>query len=98
MEKITQKSRVLHRLDVKQSILFLCVICMSVFSGHSQTFSYTGSVQSVTLNPGSYEIEAWGADGGKGFQTSSINNEGKGGYSKGILTVTTPTLLPLAIR
>jgi len=64
---------------------------MSVFSGHSQTFSYTGAVQQVTLNPGSYEIEMWGANGGGGFHTSLISNEGKGGYSKGTLTVTTPT-------
>src|SRR5690606_267714 len=63
----------------------------SVFQGWAQTFSYTGSVQTVTLAAGSYEIEAWGADGGGGFQTSLINNWGKGGYSKGILTVTVPT-------
>ncbi|WP_177205776.1 glycine-rich protein, partial [Paenimyroides ummariense] len=52
-----------------------------------QTFSYTGSVQTVTLSPGNYEIEAWGANGGD----AKAGIGGKGGYSKGTISVTTPT-------
>src|SRR5690606_36675266 len=78
-------------LNTKSLILLLFGLFVSVFQGHTQTFSYTGAVQTVTLPAGSYEIEAWGADGGSGFDSSLINNEGKGGYSKGILNVATST-------
>src|SRR5690606_30150567 len=55
--------------------------------GQAQTFSYTGSVQTVTLPAGSYEIEVWGANGGD----AKGGVGGKGGYSTGILNVTSPT-------
>ena len=50
-------------------------------------FSYTGAVQSITLDPGTYELEVWGANGGD----AAGGTGGKGGYSKGTITVTTPT-------
>lgn len=52
-------------------------------------FEFTGSVQSVTLAPGQYVLECWGAQGG------SYNSfyGGKGGYSKGILSLSTQTKL-----
>ena len=53
----------------------------------SKTFSYTGAPQSVELQPGTYEIEVWGADGGN----AKHGTGGKGGYSKGTITVTSPT-------
>ncbi|UUV22592.1 glycine-rich protein [Paenimyroides aestuarii] len=91
MEKITQQTWFKVRWLNTTSLLFLFGLIFSTSISFSQTFNYTGSVQSVTLPAGDYEIEMWGADGGKGFQTSQINNEGKGGYAKGTLTVTTPT-------
>ena len=45
------------------------------------TYNYTGSVQSVTLPKGKYQIEVYGAQGGG-------TNGGKGGYEKGIYEVT----------
>ena len=52
-------------------------------------FDYTGSVQDITLTPGNYKLEVWGASGGCG-QTGSIGNlsyEGKGGYSIGTYAI-----------
>jgi hypothetical protein len=54
-------------------------------SGTPQNFSYTGAVQSVTLQPGTYQLECWGADGGN---NTGANTGGKGGYSLGNLNVT----------
>ncbi|MBL7932051.1 MAG: fimbrillin family protein, partial [Bacteroidia bacterium] len=50
------------------------------------TFNYTGSSQTVALPAGNYSIQCWGANGG----TSA---GGKGGYSTGSITITTPTTL-----
>lgn len=47
-------------------------------------FNYTGSEQSVTLKPGKYQIECWGANGG--FNTSMSADKYKnacGGYTVG---------------
>ena len=53
-------------------------------------FDYTGSVQSVTLEPGKYILECWGAQGG---YRSNTNYGGKGGYSTGTLTLTQKTTI-----
>ena len=45
-------------------------------------YTYTGSKQTVTLQPGTYIIECWGASGG-----GPSDNGGKGGYSKGTLVL-----------
>ena len=44
--------------------------------GESKLFYYTGGIQAVTLNPGKYKLEVWGAQGGH-------YTGGKGGYSYG---------------
>lgn len=54
---------------------------------NAQTFSYTGAVQSITLSPGSYQVELWGANGGDALKGTG----GKGGYTTGTLSVTTST-------
>lgn len=51
-------------------------------------YSYTGSVQTVTLHAGTYKLECWGAQGGSGSGTG-----GKGGYSVGTLVLTEDTTL-----
>ncbi|WP_317896714.1 T9SS type A sorting domain-containing protein [Aurantibacillus circumpalustris] len=82
--------------NVKQGLLALA---LTVFSGtaHSQatyTFSYTGSAQTVAVQAGSYSIECWGADGGDGGDLAAyIGSGGKGGYSNGVYSVATPTIL-----
>ena len=48
-------------------------------------FSYTGSQQSKSLPPGSYKLQCWGAQGGD-LSSLSITG-GKGGYSEGVLTL-----------
>jgi hypothetical protein len=50
--------------------------------GGSQTFNYTGAVQSFTAPvSGTYTLEVWGAKGGGGSNCYGVG--GKGGYSKG---------------
>jgi len=54
-------------------------------------FAYTGTVQEVTLPPGKYKLQCWGAQGGN---SSSYNGVGsKGGYSEGVLTLKEITTL-----
>jgi hypothetical protein len=53
-------------------------------------FLYTGGVQMALLPPGIYELECWGGDGG-GLAPSNVG--GKGGYSKGSITLTTTTTI-----
>ena len=53
-------------------------------------FDYTGAVQSVTLNAGTYKLECWGAQGG---YRSSSSYGGAGGYSIGTLSLSSKTTL-----
>ena len=53
-------------------------------------FAYTGKAQSVTLEPGKYVLECWGAQGG---YRSNSSYGGKGGYSTGTLTLTQKTTI-----
>ncbi|MCC0677788.1 MULTISPECIES: glycine rich domain-containing protein [unclassified Clostridioides] len=54
-------------------------------------FNYTGSEQRVTLKPGKYKLECWGASGGK---KGVISGGGaRGGYSTGVLTLKKLTTL-----
>ncbi|NLZ95000.1 MAG: hypothetical protein GX921_04135, partial [Bacteroidales bacterium] len=52
-----------------------------------QTFTYTTcAAQQVTLQPGTYRFEVWGASGG-----TNVGKGGLGGYSKGELTLSEST-------
>ena len=51
------------------------------------TYSYTGSVQSVTLPAGTYKLEVWGAEGGDDGGTGTNGTPGKGGYSVGNISL-----------
>lgn len=66
----------------------------SVYGGNSEksvlNFAYTGKAQSVTLEPGKYALECWGAQGG---YRSNSSYGGKGGYSTGTLTLTQKTTI-----
>ena len=58
----------------------------------SQNFSYTGTVQTFTAPAaGTYTLEVWGAQGG--ISGHCTGNYGKGGYSVGILNLTSSTTL-----
>ena len=66
----------------------------SVYGGNSEksvlNFAYTGKAQSVTLEPGKYVLECWGAQGGNGSSNGNSNINavgGLGGYSVGTITL-----------
>lgn len=59
--------------------------------GTIYNYSYTGTVQSVTLPAGQYKLQCWGAQGGTSSSGSAIGS--KGGYSEGVLTLTKTTTL-----
>ena len=54
--------------------------------GESKTFYYTGKYQQITLSPGLYKLECWGAKGGN-------PTGGLGGYSYGELEILMPCTL-----
>ncbi|XID94314.1 glycine-rich protein [Paenibacillaceae bacterium WGS1546] len=57
-------------------------------TGANVAFEYTGSVQTFTApDDGVYTIEAWGAQGGTGCQKGCSGSGGRGGYSKGDITL-----------
>uniref|UniRef100_UPI00203F6294 glycine rich domain-containing protein n=1 Tax=Odoribacter lunatus TaxID=2941335 RepID=UPI00203F6294 len=52
-------------------------------------FAYTGGSQSITLAPGKYKMECWGAQGGRTRVNGTLGASiGYGGYSKGELVLT----------
>lgn len=58
-------------------------------------YSYNGSYRSVSLPPGTYKFDCWGAQGGSNGEYSTYGitakEGGKGGYSTGQLTVSQAT-------
>lgn len=52
-------------------------------------FDYTGAVQEVTLPPGRYKLQCWGAQGGNSSSYSGTGS--KGGYSEGEITLAETT-------
>lgn len=63
---------------------------MSYAAGDVINFAYTGAKQSVTLPPGRYKLECWGAQGG---YRSNASYGGKGGYAQGELSLDIETIL-----
>lgn len=60
-----------------------CVSIELTFVGAVANFNYTGSIQSITLRPGKYKLEAWGAQG-----TAILDGiPGNGGYACGEIVV-----------
>lgn len=64
-------------------------IILSNAGGVPIVLEYTGNVQSVTLEPGVYKLEAWGASGG-GNVAGMV---GEGGYTSGTVTLNKTTTL-----
>ena len=60
---------------------------------------WTGNIRSVVLPKGTYTLEVWGAQGGTGKAGSLVAGDvgGKGGYSKGTLTLTAETTIYIVI-
>ena len=69
--------------------------------GESKTFNYTGYTQTISLLPGEYKLECWGAKGGDvTYYPTSYNyiaEGGKGGYSTGVLTLNSSTTIYLYV-
>ena len=60
----------------------------------SQSFAYTGSVQTFTVPvTGTYKLEVWGAQGGTGKANNVTVYGGKGGYSVGTVTLSSGTMI-----
>ena len=60
----------------------------------SSTLEYTTPEKSqLTLGPGTYLLEAWGAQGGNGYNNVTTYAGGKGGYSSGTLTLDESTVI-----
>lgn len=66
------------------------IIPSSVMSGDILNCPYSGNYKQITLQPGKYKLEVWGAQGG--YRSNSTYG-GKGGYSVGTLTLTEETTL-----
>lgn len=64
-------------------------------------FAYTGSEQDLSLPPGSYKLQCWGAQGGSNGTNSTYGitakEGGKGGYSEGVLTVDNLTAIKINV-
>ncbi|EAY05051.1 surface antigen BspA-like [Trichomonas vaginalis G3] len=61
-------------------------------------FSFTGSSQTKTLEPGFYKFEVWGAQGGGSMPGNSNSGPGsKGGYSVGYITLTETTTVYIQV-
>lgn len=56
-----------------------------IYAGDTITNTYSGAIKSIKLPPGVYLFECWGAQGGTPYGLTSLG--GKGGYTKGTLTV-----------
>lgn len=63
--------------------------------GDVKNYAYTGAKQTVILPAGTYKLQCWGAQGGSNGTNSTYGITakagGKGGYSEGVLTLSTPT-------
>lgn len=67
--------------------------------GEQIKFDYTGDVQEVILPAGQYKFECWGAESGLGDLGTGTSKmlSGKGGYSKGVVTLLEKTMLYIYI-
>ena len=55
----------------------------------SKDFDFTGEPQEITLLPGRYKFQVWGASGGDGVSYNQIysSHAGLGGYSEGVINL-----------
>ncbi|MBQ8038111.1 MAG: hypothetical protein IJ268_14070 [Proteobacteria bacterium] len=61
----------------------------------AKDFAYSGSEQTMTLLPGKYKLQVWGAAGGDGVSNnvSYSSHGGLGGYSEGVLNLKEKTVV-----
>lgn len=61
----------------------------------THNYSYSGSAKNVTLPPGTYKFQCWGAQGGG--NNAGYGSGGKGGYSEGVLTISGATIVQINV-
>src|ERR1039457_3104880 len=69
------------------------VLQFGVLAGSAQSYLFTGSETTITLNPGTYDITAFGAAGGNGGGYSG----GLGAEMEGQFNFTTATTLTILV-
>ena len=66
----------------------------SATSQGKKDFTYANNnMYNVTLEPGNYKLEVWGASGGGSNNSYNYDYGGPGGYSVGTISITEPTQL-----
>lgn len=68
----------------------------ALFPGDILNFPYSGAAVAITLPPGRYKLECWGAQGGNAYNSASYPG-GKGGYSTGALTILEANLVNIYV-
>src|SRR6218665_2787835 len=86
---------------IRLSFAFLFVIlAMGMIAQTSQTFSYTGGMQTFTVPTcvSTITVEVWGAEGSQAIHPiGGVNAGGRGGYATGVLTVTAGQVLNIFV-
>jgi hypothetical protein len=83
------KQKISHWLPIAVILQF------GVLASFAQSYLFTGSETTITLNPGLYSITAYGAQGGSGY--SPGNYGGLGAEMEGEFSFTTSTTLTLLV-
>lgn len=69
--------------------------------GDVRNYAYNGSYYTIELPAGQYKLQVWGAQGGSNAAASSYGITakagGKGGYSEGIITLSTKTTVRVTV-
>ncbi|MGD0253266.1 MAG: glycine-rich protein [Verrucomicrobiota bacterium] len=74
------------------------VLQFGVLPGFSQSYLFTGAETTITLNPGTYDITAFGAQGGSGnVWPFSGGGPGLGAEMEAEFNITTATTLTLLV-
>lgn len=74
------------------------VLQFGMLAASAQIYLFTGSETTVTLNPGAYDITAYGAQGGTGSaKLLGLNSGGLGAEMEGQFSFTAPTTLTLLV-
>ena len=62
---------------------------LTIYEFESQNFAFSGKHDAITLLPGTYKLQLWGAAGGE--SKSDWAKAGPGGYAEGVLTLKSKT-------
>jgi len=83
---------------MKKALLFVIAVFVLIPFYKAQqvwNYGYTGSQQSITLQPGNYRFETWGAQGGA--NSANIAQGGAGGYAVGEFSLTITTTFSIYV-